>query len=63
MDARPRLLYGSGLKSATGAYRGLTEAAALAAVAALEGETAAAAPAAAPAETPECGVCTFVRFC
>ena len=29
MDARPRLLYGSGLKSATGAYRGLTEAAAL----------------------------------
>jgi hypothetical protein len=32
-------------------------------VAALEGETAAAAPAAAPAETPECGVCTFVSFC
>ena len=38
-------------------------AAALGAAAALESETAAPAPAAAPAETPECGVCTFVRFC
>ena len=39
-------------------------AAALGAAAALEmSETAAPAAAAAPAETPECGVCTFVSFC
>ena len=37
-------------------------AAALGAAAALESEMAAPAPAAAPAETPECGVCTLCAF-